>query len=296
MRLGIVLAVIAVGALATARVAREAASELRPPADAEVPYSPSPAAAPIVSLGYREPAADLLWIRFLAYFGGSHTTAQGLAGVIDAILALDPRFRLAYEHGPRAMTMADEGVDQATYHHAIDLLERGTAAFSEGWQMPLLAGQIYLQDLKTDDPDQRRKWDEKGTLLIESAIRKPGSPPALALYAAQMRSKLGQMQQAIDGLREMILLTSNEDARKRMIARLATLESSNADAIANELELDRLRFTQAWHRERPRLPSTMYILLGKRIERGGGFDLTDLATGGRDLVAAPTSEDGPSSP
>src|SRR5512140_2392627 len=106
---------VAIAALAGARLAREAAANDRPPDVREAPYSPSPAAAPIVTLGYRELAADLMWVRLRGYFASNESTSDGVGAVVEAIVALDPRFERVYEFGARAMTMAQIGVDQRTY-------------------------------------------------------------------------------------------------------------------------------------------------------------------------------------
>jgi hypothetical protein len=276
--------VLAVFALGSARVAREFAANERHKDAVEEPYAPSPAAAPIVALGYREVGADVLWVRFLGYYGGVRTSEEGLQDLVDAIVALDPHYHRIYEHGARALTMADVGVTQDTYLHSISILEHGIQEFPDDWQLPNLAAEIYLQDLKTDDPAQRRAWDEAGTRLVEAAVRKPGAPAAAATWAAHMRSKLGQKQRAIEGLREMILLTGDVDARKRLIDKLAKLEDASSDDVASELYAEQHAFTDAWKRERPAVPASMYILLGPPAELA--FDPTDLATGGLDLVGA----------
>jgi hypothetical protein len=182
------------------------------------------------------------------------------------------------------MTLAHDGVDQTTYHRAIDVLERGAAAFPNDWKLPFLAGQIYTQDLQTKDPAERRQWDEKGTLLIESAIRKPGAPAEAAGWVSMMRTKFGQNQRAIEGLHEILLVTTDDKARRALIEKLAQLEHQDADEIAGELFEEREKFVRRWRDHRPALPSTMYVLLGDQL--APGFDLTDLATGGRDLVGS----------
>lgn len=279
---------LAVIAFAGARFARESAEEQRPKDTIDEPFAPSSEAAPIVAVGYRELAADILWIKFLGYFGGVHSTADGIAGVVDAIVALDPQYHRIYEHGARAMTMADEGVTQQTYLHSIAILERGMQEFPDDWRLPSLASEIYSQDLKTDDPAQKRAWQEKAIRLVEIAVRKPGAPPEAATWAAHMQSKLGQKQRAIQGLREMILLTPDVDARKRLIDKLASLEDASSEELASELYAEQHKFIEAWKHERPALPASMFVLLGPRLELS--FDLTDLATGGRDLVGAQDEE------
>src|SRR5215831_3605760 len=103
MRLAATSAVLAVVALGGARGARVAAEAQAPAVLADEPYAPAPDTAPLVTLGYRELFADLLFLRLKGYFGGSESTADGIAGLSEAILALDPRFHRFYEWGARAI-------------------------------------------------------------------------------------------------------------------------------------------------------------------------------------------------
>ncbi len=286
MRAGLLVTVAAVAAIGGARFAREAAGE-RADVAAE-PYAPSPTSAPLVTLGFREVAADLLWIRLTGYFGGPDSTSNGVASLVEAIVALDPTYHRPYEYGARAITIALSGVDQTSYLRALKVLERGIAEFPADWKLPYLAGQIYTQDLVTDDPKLRREWDERGTLLTESAIRKPGAPQQAATWVAFMRTKLGQRDRALKDLRELLLVTRDDRARKNMIEKLATLEGSDSSEIAAEVFEQRKLFDSKWRHDRPAITPSMYILLGPRIVPG--FDMTEIATGGRDLVTVPPPE------
>ena len=247
-------------------------------------FAPSPGAAPYLALGYREAAADVLFVRLRGYFGGFENTADSIAELCEAIVALDSRFHRAYEYCGGAMTLAKQGVDQSSYLRAAALLERGARAFPHDWRLPNLAGQIYTQDLHSDDPAQERAWQEKGTMLVESAIRRPGAPAQLAEWAAVMRTKFGQRERAIRELREILLTTPETAARKALIERLAKLQDQNADAIAMEIHEARQSVEREWRRERPAVPITWYVLLGTPLQPG--FDMKDLATGGRELVAS----------
>lgn len=278
--------VLALCALLGARAARSAANAHRHEGSGpELPFAPSVHTAPLLSLGYHEAAADLLYVRMLGYFTSDDSVGAGVADLAEAVTALDPRLHRAYDTGANAMMLAKHGVDQTVYQRAIALLERGMRAFPGDWRLPYLAGQIYTQDLKTDDPAQQRTWDEKGTLLIESAIRKPGAPVRIATWASTMRTKLGQHERAISGLRELLLVTSSGATRERLIAALADLQHRDASSVAAEVLAERQKFEQRWRRERLSVPATFYTLLGPRSRPG--FDMVDLATGGRDLLVEP---------
>lgn len=275
---------IAAAAFAGTRVARDAAEAEAPRLFEDEPYAPAPATAPLVTLGYRELVADLLFLRLKGYFGGSETTANGIASLVEAIVALDPQYQEIYEWGARAITLAQRGVDNDAYQRALAVLDAGGRAFPTDWKLPFLAGEIYAQDLQTKDPAQRRAWDEKATLLTESAIRKPNAPAEAATWAATMRTRLGQHQRAVDGLREMILVTNDEKARARLLTKLADLEHGSANELASELLDERKRLEARWLAARPTVPLGVYLLIGAPLP--ARFDLASLATGGHDVVGA----------
>ncbi|MEJ7603172.1 MAG: hypothetical protein WKG01_35115 [Kofleriaceae bacterium] len=288
---------IGVLALGTARAAREGASSLRDKtSDVDPPYAPSAGAARYLSLGYHELAADLFFARLMPYFGGRDSTPEGVASLVEAIVALDPSFKRAYDWGARAMTMVGKDIAQSIYVRAIRVLEIGAKRFPTDWKIPYHAGQIYMIDLETKDPALRRQWDEKAALLLESAVRKPGAPGDAATSATFLRTRLGQRKRAVEGLREMLLITSDDKARQKIIDELAELENSSGDEIAAELLDARLVFERQWKAERPAITPGMYVLIGPRL--APGFDLRDLATGGRDLLGTEPFErlDPPSDP
>jgi hypothetical protein len=284
MRVAVALGVAAV-AFGAARLARTAAKDEQAETIQAEPYAPSPSSAPYLSLGYREAVADVMFVRLRGYFGGAQTTPDAVASICEAVIALDPKFHRAYEYCGGAISffaLTSPSTDQAVLLRAVAMLERGAREFPNDWHLPNLAGQIYTQDLKTDDPVLRREWDERGTLLVESAIRKPGAPAELQDWAAVMRTKYGQQQRAIRDLREVLLVTTDSKARKRLTARLAQLQNQNADEIAGEIFEARRQFDREWSSQRPLIPATWYVLIGPRLQPS--FDPVALATGGRDLV------------
>jgi hypothetical protein len=309
MRVTSALLVLALG-LVGARLARQHAARTLPSETSPIPYTPAAAAAPFLVFGYREAAADLLFVRLRGYFGNYHQSrGDAIIAQAETIVALDPWFERIYEFGANAATVAHSHVDQSVILRAIALLERGSKMFPRSWSIPMLAGQMCIQDLQTDDPAQRRAWDERGVLLVESAIRKPGAPQKAATWAAHIRSRLGQQERAIQGIRELLLVSQDKDVQAALLERLATLQAADATALAAEIFEARMSFERAWKRQRPSVNASMYILLGPRITPG--FDVTDLATGGSDLVGSegfdaaydeappdggPTSATGPSSP
>ncbi|MCE9574254.1 MAG: hypothetical protein K8W52_13990 [Deltaproteobacteria bacterium] len=275
--------------LAGSRWLRAEANEARAgwPAEESAPYAPSPGAVPFVSLGYRELAADLLWVRMLGYLGGHSDTAEGIHGLVVAAAAADPNFPEVYTIGARAMRVADKGVDATTLEEAAEFVQSGMAAHPDDYALPELAGEIYVADLDSKDPAQKRVWQEKGAALLEKALRMPGATAEDATLVAALRSKLGQHERAVRELREMMLVSKDAASRRDMLEKLAELEQRDASAVELEIKTAREAFETAWQRDRPDVPEGMYVLLGP--PRKPYIDFADLASD-RDLISAGDEE------
>lgn len=282
----VVVSLCALASIATAQAARWSANEERS-TEISDPYAPSPEAAPFLTLGYRELAADLMFFRLVGYVGGKDYSAEGVASLVEAVHAMDPRHKKIYEWGALAMMLAarkDPDNDNAVFLRAIKLLEDGQREFPTEYKYPELAGQCYLVDLHTQDAAQRRAWDEAGAAQLNRAIRMPGAPSSLGTMVATIRTKLGQRERAIRELKEMLLITDDAGAKASLLEKLGELEGTDSVELAAEILEERRKFEKQWSRDRPYMPPGLYILVGPRPRPG--FDPADLATGGRDLLGA----------
>lgn len=271
-------AVIAVGLVVGARAVGGAANDVRArwPEAADAPYAPSPGAAPYVTLGYRELATDLLWIRALAYFGADEqASSEGVRNLVSAMNALDPRFEEVYVWSSLATQSIAMQLDNDDLFGTLAILERGMEEFPDRYELPLRAGEIYAFRLRTDDPAQQRRWKEEGARLIGRAVRLPNAPKSIGTYVAHLESELGQRDKAIRELQELIAYTNKPSDRDKLVKKLAKLTAGSSDAIAHELDVARARFTEAWRRERPELPATMYVVAGPPL--GAWFEPAELA-------------------
>lgn len=253
------------------------------PKVADLPFAPSASTAPYVSLGYREMLADLLWIRAIGYVGGDDDKAAGTRALVEAIVALDPRFERVYAFTGSALSAV--GTDPSTDDllASIRLLERGMKEFPKNCKLPLLAGQVYVAELESDDPEQVKRWQLEGARYLERAIRLPGCAKDTGTLVAHLRSKLGQREKAIRDLRELIVYTDDPKQRQKLIDKLAELDEKDAAALAYELEIEKKRFEAAWVATRPEVTPGMYILLGPPL--APAFRLEDLAVD-RDLFGS----------
>lgn len=253
------------------------------PKSADLPFAPSAGTAPYVSLGYREVMADLLWIRAIGYVGGDDDRAAGTRALVEAIVALDPRFERVYPFTGAALSAIGTEPSQDDLLASIRILERGMAEFPDNCKIPLLAGQVYTVELESPDPEQTRRWQLEGAKMLERAVRLKGCPKDVGTFVAHLRSKLGQRDKAVRDLRELIVYTDDPKQRQALIEKLAELDQKDAAALAYELEIEKKRFEAEWQATRPEVKPTMYVLLGPPLSPS--FRLEDLAVD-RDLIGS----------
>jgi tetratricopeptide (TPR) repeat protein len=285
---GIGLAIAAIALVGASLVGAQArATRASWPKIADPPFAPSATAIPFASLGYREMAADLLWLRLVGYAGSDDDLADGNVALLRSIIAADPYFRPAYESGAERIPIADHGVDEAALRAAADILEEGSRRFPTAYRYPFNAGQIYALDLVSlpgIDEATRRAYGEKAVQLLERAVRLPGAPSTAGSLAANMLTKLGRAQQAEANLRALILTIDDDGRRQRLIKKLAEMRSENVESLRETLLAERQVFTTTWRRTRPSLPPGMFVLLG--AAPSARIDLPALALD-RDLLGLP---------
>jgi hypothetical protein len=236
---------------------------------------------------YRELVADLLWCRLLVYYGSNWLGEGDLSQVedlLDAILVLAPKFKSVYEWASFAVTYRTGTANQEEFRSSVRYLEMAMWQFPDDYRYSWLAGTRYYLDLWSPDESTRRRYRERGAELIEQAMTKPDAPQDLATTAANMRGKLGQHQRALDNLRQMILSTSDEAARAKMLQRVRIEDPG----LADELEKAARALQQGWLDKLASVPLDFYILLGEKPSPV--IDFRKLATP-HDLFGAVASEE-----
>ncbi|PID37936.1 MAG: hypothetical protein CSA24_01960 [Deltaproteobacteria bacterium] len=212
-------------------------------APAQTFFLPPPSVVRTLSFGYNELAADLIWVRCIAYFADHLVTDRDVRHIhryVETVVALDPYLKTTYRYGAAMLTAIPSG--NASIHRAIALLERGHAIFPEDHMIPLRIGIHYLQELKTTSSRERRAWRLMGAGWIHRAILLGAEQPWLASLAAQVYSKEGKRQMAIHSLQELFAVTQDPATRKQIGFKLRQLKLKS---LRNRLRSQAKRFADA---------------------------------------------------
>ncbi len=153
----------------------------------ELMYFPSGTALRAVSMGFYGTLADLVWLRFIQYYGEHRLTDQRfefLYHILDILTTLDNRFIYAYTLGGLMLTHDAKRPDQAR-----KLLKKGMYANPDDWRMPFMYGFMHYLFLKEYSVAKA---------YFKIASQKPNAPDMTKRWAAFVTYfKLGDKKTAL---------------------------------------------------------------------------------------------------
>jgi hypothetical protein len=188
----------------------------------DVYYLPPAQWLPVFSLGYREAAANLVWMRGLVYYGEEMVHRGGVQHVLDygeAIVTLDPDFKAAYRWVNMAgLYNARQELTREDVERTITFLERGVRRFPDDGDLAWEMGATLAYELapRVDDPDEKQRIHARATDYLMVAARKGAAPPWLALSNAGQLMRLGRTEQAARHLEEMYATVQDPETRERI--------------------------------------------------------------------------------
>ena len=175
----------------------------------QLTYLPSGDYLRVASLGFRELAADILWLQAIQMIGEqklSEDDGLWLYHALDRITTLDPKFVRAYEAGSHALCILVVLPEESNR-----LLEKGIKHNPLEWKLPFLLGINYYFELGDD---------EKAAAAMARASSLPGAPESLVRLAAKLFVSARSPQQAVELLAKVYEETSDENVRRTLEVRL----------------------------------------------------------------------------
>lgn len=222
----------------------------RPPAAraAELFYLPKGEYLKVAVLGYRQIAADLIWLKAVQHFGERHQTSEGYRWAyraVDVLTDLDPKFVLAYQVAGTIL-----GVWANLPQESIAILSKGMANNPEVWQFPFYLGYDYFYELH--DPFNAAKY-----FRIASTL--PGVPEYLPKLAARMTVEAGDPDAALEFLEKLYAKVKDDPKLREGLALRIREVTAERDIRVLEQAVQRYKGLQG------RLPATLDDLVARRI-------------------------------
>lgn len=172
-------------------------------------YLPGGEHLKVAVLGYRQLAADVLWLQVIQAMGERKISLEAgawIAHALDVITTLDPRFVRVYRAGGIALTTL-----VPLHAESNRLLSKGIENNPDDWQLPFLLGFNYYYN---EHDDAKAAW------YIAKASRLPEAPPYLAGLAARLYVSAHTPQDALMFLAQVYEHTADENVRRVLEQRI----------------------------------------------------------------------------
>ena len=176
---------------------------------AELAYLPKGEYLKVAVLGYRQMAADLIWLKAVQYLGERKQTTEGYLWAyhaVDVLTDVDPKFAFAYQ-AAGAILAVWANLPQ----ESITLLTKGMRHNPEVWQLPFIVGYDYFYELC--DPASAAPYFRIASLL-------PGAPEYLPKLAARMTVESGDPDAALEFLKRFYARVEDERLREALTQRM----------------------------------------------------------------------------
>lgn len=200
----LVLVGAAVGVLAIVERQRPAMARA-----AELTYLPKGEYLKVAVLGYRQIAADLIWLKAVQHLGERKQTAEGYLWAyraVDVLTDLDPQFTMAYQAAGTIL-----GVWAGRVQESIAILTKGMRHNPEVWQLPFLVGYDYFYELCDT---------ASAAPYLQVASQLPGAPGYLPKLAARMTVESGDPDAALEFLKRLYDQVEDERLREPLTQRM----------------------------------------------------------------------------
>lgn len=228
-------------------------------------YLPDPAWLEVFSLGHREAAADLVWLRMLVYYG-EELSHQGqerhVYDYAEAALALDPDDRSVYRWIGTLGIYRATAVTPEDVERAVAIMERGVARFPQDGDLAWRTGAALafeLPPLYAGHPEEQQRARERAAPYLVRATQLGAAPPYMTLTNASILARVGRAEEAATHLEEMYAVTDDLEMRATIAERIQSLRS---EAFATGFVEENRRFEEAWGRQMPYAPAALYDLVG----------------------------------
>ncbi|MEZ4463330.1 MAG: hypothetical protein R3F60_01270 [bacterium] len=234
----------------------------------EVVYVPDQRLSRAIALGYDQAAADLLWIRTIGYFTKHFITDRRypwLEYFVEQILTLDPHWRLVY-HWAGATVLYGRRFTNENVMLSNHFYQRALERFPEDHEAAYRLGVNYYVEMKSQDPEEQKRFRETGLSYLELAANIPSAPSHLRSLVASISRRLGKSQLALQYLIDLYLATDDPEQRKDLRVRIDAVraeQGSDQDMLA---AAD--RFDRRWKATFPYVSPPMYGLLGEPAGAG----------------------------
>jgi hypothetical protein len=229
---------------------------------------PPPAELKVATMGYIAATTDLLWAKLLVEYGihwSEHRPFPDLNRYLDAIVALDPRYKTFYEFVDTMLVFRPVHGTEEDARAARAYLERGLAELPYDPDLWVHYGQFiaFLAPSWLTSDAERDRWREEGATALVHAADLGADIDKTLVGSTMLSRRFGENDAAIRALTRAYALAEDEPTRAEIRAKLEVLHANQqrdtAESVIDGVE-------NRWRQDYPFLTRDAFMLMGPVID------------------------------
>jgi len=225
----------------------------------------------VASLGYRSALADLVFVHVRIAYGlhfEEKRRFEFVGAYLDAINALDPKFRDPYVRADTFLTLGPMPARLEDYVKAREVFARGRKEFPYDTELWSASGQFlaYLAPGSLPTREMKDAWRLEGAKVLDRACELANdnqNVPYQCITAANLFANAGEREAAIGSLQR--LLAVNDDPEIERIA-LGYLGRHLDERAREREELRKGAFRVVWKADLPFVTKNLMLAVGPRTD------------------------------
>jgi len=197
----------------------------------------------VLSLGYENFMADMIWVRLLQF----HQTGQNrshLPHYIDAVIELDPEFKAAYRWGATAMLFSGGRTSRENVLASNRYLLAGMEQFPDDYYYPYTLGLNWAFYYPARNEKEERAKIRRAVEYLHIAMQKPDVPRGTALLIAGLLRYQEDPGTIIDFLEQAYATEPDPEVRRKIEGRLNRMIGANRRRLFESQRLRRERWLE----------------------------------------------------
>jgi hypothetical protein len=232
--ISLVLLILYMSTSLEARIIRHSQTSARGAAD-EVIFVTDSSTIRLISLGYSQAAADLIWLRSIQYFVAHLLTDRRypwLEHFVEQIIDLDPRFKHIYLWAGSCILYGGE-ITPAKVHASNRIYEAALRRFPNDYEPAYRLGMNYYSELKVDTEEEKEKYRAMGVAYFEQAAQAPDAPSSIFDLLRGIAKQMKRDDVLFYALTDELLRVTEPERRKHLESRIKRLSETLKQSHTN---------------------------------------------------------------
>jgi hypothetical protein len=230
----------------------------------EVVYVARSSTLNLLTLGYKQVAADWIWLKTIQYFVRHLLTDRRYPWMIyfvNQIIEFDPQFKQLYMWAGSCILYGREITPERVFL-SNRLYEEALIHFPEDYEPAYRLGMNFYSELRVDDPELRARYQKKGLAYFERAAHAPNAPLSVIDLIKGIAQRSGQDEILFYALTDEYLREQDPQLRFQLQKRLNSISNRLGQSASWQTRLQEIdRLDQIRQTEYPYLHSLDFELI-----------------------------------